>query len=217
MARRTNQAELGRRRAGRLLGTLGQELRDARTAAGLSLKMVANVAGCSSTELWRIEHARAPWLTVERATVIAAVEGLELTARVYPAGVPLRDAAHLRLIERFRQRLSTAWTCRTEVPLPIPGDLRAIDVLLTRDQWRVGVEAETILTDRQALTREIALKKRDGKVDAMVLLVLDSKRSRDALALEAAAWREAFPAPARTTLRALAEGSLPDTDGIVLL
>ncbi|HET9347069.1 MAG TPA: hypothetical protein VFO05_15355 [Candidatus Limnocylindrales bacterium] len=51
-----------------------------------------------------------------------------------------------------------------------------------RDGWRAGVEAETVVDDTQALDRKLALKKRDGLVDHVILLVADTPRNRRALA-----------------------------------
>ncbi len=42
--------------------------------------------------------------------------------------------------------------------------------------WRVGVEAETVLDDLQALERRLGLKRRDGDVDHVMLLVADTRQ-----------------------------------------
>ncbi|MDP9270606.1 MAG: helix-turn-helix domain-containing protein [Chloroflexota bacterium] len=217
MPRRTCHVEDGRRRADQLRQAIGRECRNARLAAGLSLAHVGEEVGCAASEVWRIEQARAPWLRLERAAVLAAVLGLDLTVRTFPSGPPLRDAAHLALIQRLRRRCGSVWRWRTEVPLPIVGDRRALDILLSSAVGLVGIEAETALTDRQALVREIQLKQRDAAVDCMILLVLDSARNRAALRSESAEWHEAFPATARTILKALAAGAIPPANGILLL
>jgi transcriptional regulator with XRE-family HTH domain len=217
MPRRSQRAQAGRRRADQLRAGIGLEFRSSRLAAGLSLARVAEEAGCATSELWRIEQAQAPRLSLERAAVVASVLGLELSARLFPGGPPLRDAAHLALIERFLRRVGDPWGSQTEVPLPIPGDRRAIDIMLSSPAGRVGIEAETTLTDRQALVREIQLKQRDSRVDCMVLLVLDSARNRAALRIESADWRAAFPLSTRSVLRALTAGMIPSANGIVVL
>ena len=63
-------------------------------------------------------------------------------------------------------------------PLPFAGDLRAWDALIRGSGWRCGVEAETRPRDLQALERRLALKLRDGAVDMLVLLLLDSRYNR---------------------------------------
>ena len=42
----------------------------------------------------------------------------------------------------------------------------------------IGVEAETRLRDLQALQRRLALKRRDGGVDRVILLVADTRSNR---------------------------------------
>src|SRR5687767_7545326 len=107
--------------------------------------------------------------------------GLRLHARAYPDAAPIRDIAHARLLQRFRMGLHRSLRWATEVPLPIRGDLRAWDGLVMGPAWRVGVEAETRPRDAQALKRRVLLKARDGEVDAVVLLLLDSRHNRQLL------------------------------------
>ena len=59
--------------------------------------------------------------------------------------------------------------------MPIAGDLRAWDAVITLAGRRAGCEAETAgLTDIQALERRLALKLRDGDVDVLILVVADT-------------------------------------------
>jgi hypothetical protein len=103
-----------------------------------------------------------------------------------------------------------------EWPIPIPGDLRAIDLLLTGLPVRIGVEAETVLDDLQALERKVRAKQRDGKLERIILLVRGSHRNREILA-GADALQRAFPLKTRAVMGALARGADPGGDGIVLL
>ena len=64
---------------------------------------------------------------------------------------------------------------RTEVPLLIPGDLRAWDATIVGPGFGVGVEAETRLRDLQAAARRTNLKQRDGELDHVILLVADTR------------------------------------------
>ena len=70
------------------------------------------------------------------------------------------------LLDRFRGRISPVFTWRTEMPIPIEGDLRAWDVALTAGRLSIGVDAETRLRDVQAVDRRIMLKLRDSGFDA---------------------------------------------------
>ena len=63
--------------------------------------------------------------------------------------------------------------------------------------FRAGVEAETRLRDLQALDRRLALKERDGGMDRLILLVLDSPREpRRRTCAPRCSWRFGFPSRA---------------------
>jgi hypothetical protein len=145
-----------------------------------------------------------------------AVVGLDLTLRAYPAGDPLRDRAQLALLERLRARLHPSLGWATEVPLPIEGDLRAWDAVVQGRGWRRPVEAETVLDDLQALERRLSLKRRDGGVDHVILLVADTTRNRRALRAAPAALGS-LPLRTREILAALAVGDEPGPSGSVIL
>ena len=81
---------------------------------------------------------------------------------------------------------------------------------------RVGVEAETVLDDLQALQRDINLKQHDADLERMILLVRGSRRNRDILR-GANALRRDFPIETRGALAALARGRDPGGNGIVIL
>jgi hypothetical protein len=144
------------------------------------------------------------------------VVGLDLSVRVFPAGDPIRDAGHARLLERFRRELHPSLRWHTEVPFPDSGDLRAWDAVTGCADWRAGVEAETVIEDTQALDRKLALKMRDGAVDHLILLVADTPRNRRALAATTAAFAD-LPLRARELLRSLRAGEEPRASGIVVL
>ncbi len=82
---------------------------------------------------------------------------------------------------------------------------------------RIAVEAERALHDCQPLERRLALKKRDGKVDRMVLLVAGSEPQPRGPSGDGATLRDAFPLSTRAVLEALAHGRPRAADGIVLL
>ena len=149
-----------------------------------------------------------------------AVVGLDLAIRVYPVGDPIRDRAQLALLERFRRRLHPTVRWRTEVPLPLPGDLRAWDgeaMGRTAYPWRIRVEAETRLADGQALTRRLGLKIRDDPGGHVVLVVSDTRANRLALATIRVGSMELLPLGTREILAALAAGREPRGSGIVVL
>ena len=132
--------------------------------------------------------------------------GLDLSIRAYPGGRPLRDAAHAALLERLHRRVHRSLGWATEVPLPITGDLRAWDALIRGEDWRCGVEAETRPRDLQALERRLTLKLRDGGVDWLVLLLLDSRHNRALVREHGEQLATAVPAPRSAGARAARGG-----------
>jgi hypothetical protein len=159
--------------------------------------------------------------------MLYATVGLELSARGYPVGSPLRDAPQLSLLGRFRARLGPNLTFRTEVPVMAGSvlresgvaatDRRAWDAVVGGDGFQVAVEAETRIGDVQALLRRLALKRRDGAVDRLILLLNDTVHNRRIFALEESTLRQAFPQSTRHALHRLGAGASPDADAIVIL
>lgn len=206
----------GRRDAAIHLQELGRELREARVAAGLSQAAVARAAGISHASLSRIERGVAPSLPLTRLDVLAAVLGNRLSVRLYPAGLPLRDAGQLRLLERLRTNLSPALAWRTEVPIPIPGDFRAWDASLGGSSWTAFVDAETRIRDVQALERRTALKRRDTGTDRVILLIADTRANRAVLRSLGGPLVDGA-LPGSVILAALRAGRDPGGSGVILL
>ena len=196
---------------------MGREARNARLGAGLSQRSVARAAATSGSSVSRLERGRAPCVSIERVATILAVVGLDLGVHAYPAGPPIRDAAHLRLLARFRSRIGPGWQWRPEVPIGGSGDLRAWDGVLRRDGRVVAIEAETRLHDVQALLRRIAAKRRDGTADRLVLIVADTRTNREVARVARAELVASFPAEARSTWPALSAGLPPPDDALVLV
>ena len=196
--------------------TAGREIREARIAADLSLRDVASAARMSHGHLARVERGLVPEVAAVRLFEVAAIVGLELSLRAYPAGDPLRDAAQVALLERLRSRLHPSLRWQTEIPLALPGDQRAWDARISGPDWRLAIEAETAVRDAQALERRIALKARDGAVEHVLLLVRHSRRNRAAIGSVREALRARFQLDGRAILAALREGRNPG-GGILFL
>jgi transcriptional regulator with XRE-family HTH domain len=103
MANRDLPRDRGTRKARRILADLGRDLRDARVSAGLSQAFVARSAGIARSTLSLIERNLAADLTLLHPGAIAAVLGLELSVKLYPAGAAVRDIGQIRLMARFRK------------------------------------------------------------------------------------------------------------------
>ena len=147
----------------------------------------------------------------------AAVVGLELNVRAFPVGSPLRDRAHLELLERFRLLLACEVGWAPEVPLPNAGDKRAWDALNRIGAVRIGVEAETRARDSQALQRRLMLKHRDGGVDHVILLLADTRHNRAFVRSAGAGFLAEFPVPGQVALERLAAGEDPGGSAIILV
>lgn len=218
MPPRERLVDRGARLARQALGTIGREIHEARVAAGLSQKDVGAAVGIAASEVSRIETGRRESVSLGRLARVCAVLGLDLSVRTFPSGPPIRDAAHVRLIVRFLARVSMgAWAWRPEVPVAGLGDLRAWDGQLTRAGLTIATEMETRLRDVQALQRRIELKRRDGAVDRVLLVVADTRSNRAAIEAAADVLKAAYPVSARVALAALAAGRDPGGDALLVL
>ena len=216
MPPRERPVDRGQRLGTSALRRLGDELRLARVGRGLTIAVVGRAIGISTAEVSRIERSRSPRVPFITLARLAAAVGLELSARLYPGGTPIRDAAQTSLLSDFASGLDASLRWDTEVPLPIPGDPRAWNGMIRGVGWRFGVEAESSPRDGQALARRLQLKWRDGDVGGVILLVRDTRQTR--LFLEAAEpqLRGFLPLRSREILRAVRRGERPDS-GIVVV
>ncbi len=217
MASRTSILTETRNEMRRARAELVREIRNARLSAGVSQRVAAGRAGMSSAQFGRIERAELEELTIDQAGRACAGVGLRLLVRALPGPDPALDSGQLALLERFRRQLPGSVNLATEVPLPIPGDRRAWDALIRIADARIGVEAEARIRDVQALERRIALKRRDGAVDLVILVVADTRANRQMLALHREAIRTSFPLDTGQVMPALRAGLSPPASGIVVL
>jgi transcriptional regulator with XRE-family HTH domain len=206
----------GVHRARLLLRRLGEELRRARFSAGLSTRQVGSMVGISHTHIRRIESGHAPHIDLELMSRIAAVLGHELSLGVHPVGAPVRDKAHIGLLDRFAARLAPSILWRTEVAIPIPGDLRSADGVAGATDFDAIVEAETRLDDVQAAERRLRGKQRDLHTTRAILLVSDTRHNRMVID-QVPELRRQFPIDTRRCLAALGRGLDPGDDCLVIL
>ena len=206
----------GHRQAGKLLRELGSELREARLAAGLSQRHVAQVAGLNQSRVSRTERVQRVPPRIDELAAHCAVLGLRLSLKAYPEASPVRDVAQLRLLERLRARIDPRFRWRSEVPIGDAGDLRAWDVRLD-GPGSIGIDAETRVYDIQALQRRTETKWRDSGVDRVVLLVASTRHNRRVLNEHRDTLRSTLPADTPEIMTALRRGHLPGSNGIVLL
>jgi transcriptional regulator with XRE-family HTH domain len=205
------------RRSRQALLDIGREIRQARIERGLSQAAVGRAVKLSAPRVSVIERGHVEAVSLITLARMCAVVGLELSARVYPGGQPLRDRAHLALLERLRSRLGPGLIWRTEVPLPGAGDQRSWDATILRREDTYGVEGETRLVDVQAMERRVALKKRDGRAARVILLLSDTRWNRGVVRAHQGLLAGSFPIPMDSALARLNAGLDPGGDAIVLL
>jgi transcriptional regulator with XRE-family HTH domain len=173
--------------------SIGVEVREARLAGGVSQQAAATSVGMSHAQFGRIERGELRNLTIEQVVRAYASVGLRLAAKPYPAGEPIRDAGQLQLLDRFRAVLPPVVRWRTEVPMPIAGDLRAWDAVAIFPDGTAAIEAETRIRDVQAIDRRIALKRRDAGIGIVLLVVSDTEANRAAIRAARTSLRANFP------------------------
>ena len=206
------------------MSLVGREFLAVRTNGGLSQAVVSARAGMSRPQYGRVERGIAPEVSLATVARIAAVLGLDVALRLYPCSDPIRDAAHVALLQRLRAVCHPSLVWRTEVPLPLSGDRRAWDAVISgarstgpMPRIRIGIEAETRPNDVQALDRKLALKERDGDVERVILLLSDTRNNRDFVRGPGATLRARFPLDGRQALAHLAAGTDPGANALVLL
>jgi transcriptional regulator with XRE-family HTH domain len=199
-----------------LLARVGGDLRRARFEAGLSTRQVGALLRISHTQVQRIEAGAAPHVDLDLLARFAAVVGSEVSMGIHPSGPPVRDSAHVALLERFAARLHRTIAWRTEVQMPIPGDLRSADGVATTPAFEAIVEAETRVDDVQAVVRRLRSKQRDLGVPRAILLVNDTRHNRNVIR-QIPDLRRQFPIDMRQCLAALSRGEDPGGDCLVIL
>jgi transcriptional regulator with XRE-family HTH domain len=217
MANRIHALHEARRRWRQSLAEIGSDLREARLALGLSQAQVAAALGLSRSQISRVELGQLPSVSAERLVEHAATVGLRLWLKMFPQGGAIRDAAQARYIERFLSRVAHAWRVTLDAPIPLPADLRAVDVLLRGATCLIAVEVITRLRDLQAQLRAAQLKGRDIGAQRVILVVAGSHANRRAIAEARGTVLASFELDTRRVMAALAAGKDPGRDAIVVL
>lgn len=101
--------------------------------------------------------------------------------------------------------------------MPIAGDLRAWDCVLSGRASTIGVEAETRIRDFQALDRRVMLKLRDSGLRRAVILLPATRANRATLRALGPSAKANYPVPSRDALDALRRGLDPGGNSIIVL
>jgi transcriptional regulator with XRE-family HTH domain len=206
------------RRADAMRLRLGEEIRMARLAAGLTLVQVAAAIGISESEASRIERGKAPWVDLSTLARVAAVIGLDLWLRTYPGGEPLRDSGHLALGVAFAELVMRPLVVRSEVRVGDQRDQRAWDLTLTDPVGDgCGVELETRFVDAQAQHRRISRKLEDSDFDRVLVVVADTRGNRSAVRAASGLLSTSYAIDDASAIQAVSEGRLPERSALVFV
>jgi transcriptional regulator with XRE-family HTH domain len=213
---RQRPGDIGAADARRLGRAAGAELRETRLAIGLSQSVIARASGVSASQLGRLERGETRSPTVEQICRAARALGLAASVKLYPTGSPVRDAAQLALLSRFRALLSPPLSMHREAPIPGEG-LRAWDALIDGNGCCFA-EGESRLGDVQALARRTELKVRDDPRSSVVILIVARTRHNLAVLHEhRESLRDQFPLDGASIARSLRAGRTPPVSGIIVL
>jgi transcriptional regulator with XRE-family HTH domain len=92
--------DTGTRRAERAIRELGNEFRHARLSLGLSQREVAAASRIHRTSYSRIEGGKLRSVQLVVVSRIAAILGLDLSAKVFPGGPAIRDGGQAPRLAR---------------------------------------------------------------------------------------------------------------------
>jgi len=215
--RRASRATFGIRRDMR---KAGDDLREARLRAGLTLERVAAAVGVSASTLLRTERGVGPGPRPEMMAAHAESVGLRARLLLYPGDDPIRDSAQVRLIRSFRDAIGSMLPMDLERPVIIgirSGDRRAFDAVIRLPSGDCGVECYTRFHDCQAQLRAALLKQRDAQLGKLVIVVRGTHANRRAVGTAADLIRLNFPIGTRTVLATLRAGRDLSANGIVLI
>ena len=198
------------------LEELGNDLRSARLAAGLTLAEVGRAIGSSPQTVLRVERPAAATSSPYQLARQAAAVGMRLRIKAYPEGPPIRDAAQVRLIREFRARIGGAGL-RLEQPVTDdPADRRAFDATIDLPGG-CGLEFISRFYDCQAQLRSALLKQRDANVLRLVIVVRATHANRRAVAAVGDILETSFAIAGRAATARLARGEDPGGNALIFV
>jgi transcriptional regulator with XRE-family HTH domain len=198
----------------------GRELRTARSVAGLSQRELAKRSGLSQAAISRFESALAS-PDLRSIARLAGGVGHRLSVRLFPAdGIRLRDSGQLAVAEQIRAAAHPSWQVRLEVPVGLPPDRRAADMVLGGPDEAILVEIERGLRDFQAQLRaaqlkRVALTERLGRSVRLVIAVPDTVAARRAIVPHAQIVRSALPVSSRAAWASVRSGAALAGDALL--
>lgn len=205
MKRRSTVADL----VGVMQQRFGHELRIA--AMGMPQRQISARAGISQSQVCRIMRGQVI-ADLEQMVRLTHAVGHRVSLKLYPGeGIRLRDSGQLELAEAVRSEAHRSWKINLEVPVAMPPDRRAADMILEQPAELNMLEIERMLLDVQAQLRAAQLKRaalveRLGRRVNLLLGVPDTAAARSALAPHIQLMGAALPIPSRRAWAALRSG-----------
>jgi len=215
---RQGPIDLGDEDARRLIATCGTDLRETRMGLGMSQRAAARAAGISASKLGRIERREVRDPSLAAICRVARVLGQTASLRLFPAGSPVRDAGQIAVLGRLQALLGPGLRLPREVVLPIAGDLRAWDRMITGADGIAFTDAETRIGDAQALARRLEVKLRDDpRSRVLILVVARTAHNATVLREHREAFRALLPLDGAAIARSLRAGRIPTASGLIVL
>jgi transcriptional regulator with XRE-family HTH domain len=216
---RHRPADTGRARAIFVRRRLGEELRIARMAAGLTQSQVAVVAGVTQSHVSAVERGTRN-VSLKAACLLAASAGHELAVRLFPTdAVSLRDSGQAAMAGAIVDAAHPTWHAYLEMPVS-KTDRRAADLVLVGQREVLHLEIERRLVDFQAQLRAATLKReslatRFAQPVHLILVLPDRKSSRYAVRELERIVSRTMPVASARIRRAIASGATAGGDGIL--
>lgn len=224
---RTSVARETTRRMRRSEVETGDQIRQMRLDAGVTLTELARVIGVHRSHIARIESASAR-PSLEVLTAIGVALGADMSLRYFPGSGPrLQDRFQAAMIEAFLKELDPRWLVELEVPISQPSR-GVIDVVLTDRQSAVTVAAEA-QSQLRRLEQQVrwSAEKADGLTQRLIrdgrgsaerrvsrLLILRSTvATREIARRYGATLSVAYPARTEEVVRALTSPTAPWPEG----
>ena len=205
---RRRPADTGRARAIFVRRRLGEELRIARVAAGLTQSHVSAVERGTSN------------VSLNAACLLAASAGHELAVRLFPTdGVSLRDSGQATMAAAIVDAAHPTWHTYVEMPVSRT-DRRAADLVLVGQSEVLHLEIERHLVDFQAQLRAAKLKReslvaRFAQPVHLILVLPDRKSTRNAVRELDRILSRTMPVTSARIRRAIESGASAGGDGIL--
>ena len=217
---RRRPKDLGTARASDLRRWVGRDLKLLRISTAQTQRQMAHRSGISQSFESEIERGTCA-ASVEVLSTLAQAGGGRLVMRIVPGdGVSLRDSGQMDAAQLISTQCHARWHKTLEMPIGLPPDRRAADLVIEIPEETNMIEVERAWIDHQGQYRPLQLKRaalseRLGRSINLIIALLDTERSRQALAGYEQILRETAPMASRHIWAALRSGEPIGGDGIL--